>query len=257
MTDADLTRLVHEHRARTEVLLSRRYGRHVAEDAVAEALVILVRVHGRIDFDGAAGYFITVARHEAIRLARRAEHVPLDDVAHYVAHDFAVDMVVPDRIETRERLRLLAALTPDQRTALVEQALGYSYHEIGARHSWTYTKVNRCVTEGRARLRRLATPVPTPTEEVRSMATTEAEAPKRRRGRPRKPTVSPQEAASMITSELLIEQVETELGRVTREVEIQQGTVTAAQTKLDALTDRQSRLSAALAAVKDAVEVLR
>jgi DNA-directed RNA polymerase specialized sigma24 family protein len=33
-------------------------------------------------------------------------------------------------------------------------ALGYSYREIAERQGWTYTKVNRCVAEGRAALRR-------------------------------------------------------------------------------------------------------
>jgi DNA-directed RNA polymerase specialized sigma24 family protein len=49
-----------------------------------------------------------------------------------------------------QRLRSLKA---DQRTALVLQAAGYSYREIGERRGWTYTKVNRCVTEGRRALR--------------------------------------------------------------------------------------------------------
>jgi RNA polymerase sigma factor (sigma-70 family) len=46
-------------------------------------------------------------------------------------------------------------LKPNERRALSMLALGYSYTEIAERTGWTYTKVNRCITEGRARLRRL------------------------------------------------------------------------------------------------------
>jgi DNA-directed RNA polymerase specialized sigma24 family protein len=49
--------------------------------------------------------------------------------------------------------RRLGCLKPDQRTALILQAAGYSYAEIGAGCAWSHTKVNRCVSEGRAALR--------------------------------------------------------------------------------------------------------
>ncbi|HET9185844.1 MAG TPA: sigma factor-like helix-turn-helix DNA-binding protein, partial [Solirubrobacterales bacterium] len=57
------------------------------------------------------------------------------------------------RAEHRERLRRFARLKPDERSALILFGLGYSYREIGARRGWTYTKVNRCISEGRAALR--------------------------------------------------------------------------------------------------------
>jgi RNA polymerase sigma factor (sigma-70 family) len=49
--------------------------------------------------------------------------------------------------------RRLAQLKPDQRTALLLLGLGYSYNEIAQLRGWTYTKVNRCLSEGRAALR--------------------------------------------------------------------------------------------------------
>jgi DNA-directed RNA polymerase specialized sigma24 family protein len=52
------------------------------------------------------------------------------------------------------RLVLLTELKPDERTPLLLLGLGYSYREIGRSRSWSYTKVNRCVAEGRADLRR-------------------------------------------------------------------------------------------------------
>jgi hypothetical protein len=58
-------------------------------------------------------------------------------------------------------------LKPDQRMALLLAAAGYSYREIGQRRGWTYTKVNRCVNEGRAALRASAPPVWLPTPSPR------------------------------------------------------------------------------------------
>lgn len=66
----------------------------------------------------------------------------------------------PERIlELRERAavaaRSLAALKPHERRAIALQAAGCSYAEIQAITGWSYTKVNRCLGEGRARLRSL------------------------------------------------------------------------------------------------------
>jgi DNA-directed RNA polymerase specialized sigma24 family protein len=47
----------------------------------------------------------------------------------------------------------LASLKPAERRALSLLATGYSYAEIGELNRWTYTKVNRCISEGRAALR--------------------------------------------------------------------------------------------------------
>lgn len=62
-----------------------------------------------------------------------------------------------ERAERREcaieRGRALRRLKPDERRAIVLRAEGYSYAEICQLTGWTYTKVNRCLAEGRARLR--------------------------------------------------------------------------------------------------------
>jgi hypothetical protein len=72
---------------------------------------------------------------------------------------------VTDRLRSRsrttrpsnnERLRqgaeALAQLKPQEIRALQLRAEGYSYREICQITSWTYTKVNRCLTEGRREL---------------------------------------------------------------------------------------------------------
>ena len=47
----------------------------------------------------------------------------------------------------------MAELKRDERRAISLIALGYSYSEIGQITGFTYTKVNRCLAEGRAALR--------------------------------------------------------------------------------------------------------
>ena len=56
--------------------------------------------------------------------------------------------------ESIEKVRKqFAQLKPQERTALGLLALGYTYREICNITGWTYTKVNRCIAEGRAALR--------------------------------------------------------------------------------------------------------
>jgi len=66
---------------------------------------------------------------------------------------------VAERYEALERAgrsaEALRALKHDEALALMLKAEGFSYQEIGSRLSWTYTKVNRCITEGRRRFLRV------------------------------------------------------------------------------------------------------
>lgn len=56
--------------------------------------------------------------------------------------------------ESVERVReQMRQLKPQERTALGLLALGHSYKEIADLCSWSYTKVNRCIAEGRTALR--------------------------------------------------------------------------------------------------------
>jgi len=62
-----------------------------------------------------------------------------------------LEELVLKREDARTRL---GRRKPDEQMALILQAAGFSYREIARRRGWTYTKVNRCVNEGRASLRR-------------------------------------------------------------------------------------------------------
>ena len=53
-----------------------------------------------------------------------------------------------------ERREALAGLKPDERKALWLLGFGLSYAEICEVTGWTYTKVNRCLAEGRSALRK-------------------------------------------------------------------------------------------------------
>src|SRR5262249_59606632 len=60
-----------------------------------------------------------------------------------------------DRVARQERVtrsgEALNALKPQEVRALTLKAQGYSYAEIAEITGWTYTKINRCMAEGRKR----------------------------------------------------------------------------------------------------------
>jgi RNA polymerase sigma factor (sigma-70 family) len=56
--------------------------------------------------------------------------------------------------------KAITQLKPAERVAITYQALGFSYADIRQLTGWTYTKVNRCITEGRAKLRSQHQPNP-------------------------------------------------------------------------------------------------
>jgi hypothetical protein len=93
----------------------------------------------------------------AIRRARNdgvtGQDVDLDDFVP------GSERSVEDQIASGERVRrsaeALRALKPDEAQALMMKAHGLSYTEIGERNGWSYTKVNRAITEGRRRFMRV------------------------------------------------------------------------------------------------------
>jgi RNA polymerase sigma factor (sigma-70 family) len=132
-----------------------------ADDACQRALELLLTKAPPLEPRRLVAWACVVTRREALAVRRARERLLAGAVAEDAAT--ALDRTPSERpsaVELSERhersvaaLRLLAALTPDQRRALVLQASGYSYAEICALTGWTYTKVNRCMAEGRARLR--------------------------------------------------------------------------------------------------------
>jgi RNA polymerase sigma factor (sigma-70 family) len=126
-----------------------------ALDAYQRGLEIFVRRVETVDPQTEVAWLKVVIRHEAMAIRRsRMESVTgeeLDLDAIVSVGDRSVD----DQIASGERVRrsaeALRSLKPDEAKALMMKAHGLSYEEIGARYGWSYTKVNRAVTEGRRR----------------------------------------------------------------------------------------------------------
>lgn len=138
-------------------------GEAEAEDALQEASIDFLR-----SYDGPPGVdavrWLNVAiKHRAWeqghkqRRARARTVIEVDDGPEIQLPAGTVDPA--ERVaRTEEVERFIAAmmqLKPDERTALIMFGLGYSYRDICERRGWTHTKVNRCIAEGRAALRKL------------------------------------------------------------------------------------------------------
>lgn len=139
---------------------ARRYS--LCADDAERAVEILLTKSLPVDPRHLAAWMQVVTRREALAVRRSRERLlgpSADD------HGDPLDRIASDRPDPQERLerreqvtdavRLLLELKPQERLALVLQAHGYSYAEIREICGWTYTKVNRCLAEGRATLRHL------------------------------------------------------------------------------------------------------
>ena len=90
----------------------------------------------------------------APRLAAHAEPTTTPTATHSTS--IASESPGPnDQLARRERVarsgEALQALKPQEVRALTLKAQGYSYAEIGEMTGWSYTKINRCMAEGRKR----------------------------------------------------------------------------------------------------------
>lgn len=128
-----------------------------AHDAYQRTLEIYLRHVDTVDPASTGGWLRTVVRREA--LAVRAERMRV-----VCAGDGAIEARADDRLATpdeqAERFDRLAhaaealqRLKPAEVRALALKANGLSYAEIAAATGWSYTKVNRCLAEGRQALR--------------------------------------------------------------------------------------------------------
>jgi len=133
-----------------------------AEDAYQRALEIFLTKAPPTEGDALVRWMQVVTKREAMAVRRQRERMlngrpPADsgderDPIDLIASD-APDPT--DRAEASERVarsrEALKALKPQEVRALTLKAEGYSYAEIGEITGWTYTKINRCMAEGRKR----------------------------------------------------------------------------------------------------------
>ncbi|ADB50249.1 sigma-70 family RNA polymerase sigma factor [Conexibacter woesei] len=128
-----------------------------AQDAYQRALEILVRQLRRgTPPQNTLSWLRTVVRHEASQVREERER-RMSREQHDVEQQRNERADDPaERAERFERLahtaEALRRLKPQEVTALVLRAEGLSYEEICERTSWSYTRTNRCVTEGRRAL---------------------------------------------------------------------------------------------------------
>lgn len=126
-----------------------------ALDAYQRALEIYVRRLDTLDPATEIAWLKVVVKHEALTIRRqRSESVPVDaaDLDLQPADtQRPLDELLAGREQVTRSAEALRRLKRDEAKALVLKAQGLSYAEIGDHLGWTYTKVNRCITEGRAR----------------------------------------------------------------------------------------------------------
>jgi RNA polymerase sigma factor (sigma-70 family) len=126
-----------------------------ALDAYQRALEIFVRRVETVDPTTELAWLKVVVRHEAMAIRRaRTESVAgeeLDLDAFVPSGERSVEEKLAAEERVQRSAEALRALKPDEAEALMLKAHGLSYDEIGARNGWSYTKVNRVVTEGRRR----------------------------------------------------------------------------------------------------------
>jgi RNA polymerase sigma factor (sigma-70 family) len=130
-----------------------------ALDAYQRALEIYVRRLDSLDPATEIAWLKVVVKHEALAIRRQhGESFPVD-AFDLDSQPSESQRPLDDLLSARERVErsaeALRRLKPDEAKALMLKAQGLSYQEIATRLSWTYTKVNRSITEGRARFLKL------------------------------------------------------------------------------------------------------
>jgi RNA polymerase sigma factor (sigma-70 family) len=136
-----------------------------ADDALQRSLEILLRKAPTADPRELVKWTQTVVKHEALAIRSERERVlPAPEKSEGGFEDWVA--LLPsgadgpaERAEKRELFarsrEALGELKPQELRALTLLAQGYSYAEIGEITSWSRTKINRCLAEGRERLRAL------------------------------------------------------------------------------------------------------
>lgn len=133
-----------------------------ADDALQRAVVILLTKAPALERERLAAWMNVVTKREALAVRHARERLLGQPAAAGAQGDTLVELPSEranpvESLERAERVaearRALADLRADERLAIVLQAQGYSYAEICAMLGWSYTKVNRCLAEGRSALR--------------------------------------------------------------------------------------------------------
>ncbi|HEY7630335.1 MAG TPA: sigma-70 family RNA polymerase sigma factor [Thermoleophilaceae bacterium] len=134
------------------IATARRYSLSAedAEDAYQRGLEIMLTRAPSLQEDYLVPWLKTVVKHEAFSIRKQRQR------AEIVADSEFVSGFVPaahEQAERLERLRVgveaMSRLKPQEVRCLLLRAEGFSYRQICDETGFTYTKVNRCITEGR------------------------------------------------------------------------------------------------------------
>jgi len=134
---------------------ARRYSASAddAEDAYQRGLEILLTKAPTTREEELVPWLKTVVKHEAFAIRRQRERATPTTDDGQPADSAEPEAAAHDQAERYERLRVgaeaLRRLKPQEVRCLLLKAEGYSYKEICRLTGWTYTKVNRCMAEGR------------------------------------------------------------------------------------------------------------
>jgi RNA polymerase sigma factor (sigma-70 family) len=124
-----------------------------ASDAYQRGLEIFLRNAGRVDPARATPWLHTVIKHEAMAVRRSRLRIVGSEEFDGDALE-SPDVSPPDERmvafeDVTRAAEALQGLKPQEVRALWLRMEGRSYKQIAADLGWSYTKVNRCVTEGR------------------------------------------------------------------------------------------------------------
>ncbi|MEY2515397.1 MAG: hypothetical protein QOJ89_2755 [bacterium] len=124
-----------------------------AQDAYQRAVEIFMSHAQRLDAGRAAGWLHVVVKREAQAIRRSRQKLLLSTEVDLDGQPCA-SLPTPEeqllRFDTISRsAEALQRLKPHELRALWLRAQGHSYSDIGAITGWSYSKVNRCLTEGR------------------------------------------------------------------------------------------------------------
>jgi RNA polymerase sigma factor (sigma-70 family) len=126
-----------------------------ALDAYQRALEIFLRRADSVQPETEVAWLRVVIKHEALAIRRARSESVSGEEPDLDAQVEPTQRPLDEQVAGGERVsrsaEALRALKPDERRALILKAQGYSYQEIGEHFGWTYTKVNRSITEGRRR----------------------------------------------------------------------------------------------------------
>jgi RNA polymerase sigma factor (sigma-70 family) len=127
-----------------------------ADDAYQRGLEILITKAPTEEREQLRPWLHTVIKHEALAIRRQRERMLGGGQPSALEATAPEDEASPeDRAPERERAHrtaeALSQLKPSEVQCLLLKALGYSYDEISVRTGFSWTKVNRSLTEGRKR----------------------------------------------------------------------------------------------------------